>query len=77
MGSAVKLAKWRKMQGMTQSALANALGCTQPYVSQIERAQNPMVPKHELMARIFDLTNGQVGPTDFYDLPNLSRKNAA
>ncbi|GGD74044.1 helix-turn-helix domain-containing protein [Croceicoccus mobilis] len=75
----VKLAKWRKLRGMTQAQLGAAIACSQPYVSQMERAVEPIVPGGDLMARIYQLTGGQVEPNDFYDLPRLDadRKDAA
>ena len=75
----VKLAKWRKLRGMTQAQLGAAIECSQPYVSQMERANDPIVPGGDLMARIYSLTDGQVQPNDFYELPRLEvhEKNAA
>lgn len=68
----MKLATWRKERGMTQVDLAAALGCSQSYISQIERAVEPIVPSRELMAVIFRVTDGAVEPNDFYDLPALA-----
>lgn len=65
----MKLACWRKRQGLTQGELAARLGCSQPYVSQIERATTPIIPGPELMGRIFEATGGAVEPNDFYELP--------
>ena len=77
MGRDVKLAKWRKASGMTQRQLADALGCSQSHVSQIERRHQPLVPGRELMQRIFALTCGQVEANDFYDLPQQAQHKAA
>lgn len=74
---AVKLAEWRKMQGWTQARLAQELGCKQPYISQIERAVNPLVPGTALMIEIYALTNGEVQPNDFYALPPADQQEAA
>jgi transcriptional regulator with XRE-family HTH domain len=65
----MKLAKWRELEGFTQVGLAAELGCSQSYISQIERARDPIVPGPPLMERIYLLTGGQVQPNDFYDLP--------
>lgn len=74
----MKLAAWRKRAAMTQAALAELLGCSQSYISQIERATDPMVPSKDALARIYEVTGGAVEPNDFYDLPALSpQKNAA
>ncbi len=73
----MKLAEWRKRKGMTQMDLANELGCSQSYVSQIERSNDPIVPGPALMVVIFQLTDGAVQPNDFYALPAGSRREAA
>ncbi|WP_374758642.1 helix-turn-helix domain-containing protein [Sphingomonas sp. GV3] len=74
----MKLAAWRKREGKTQDWLAGELGCSQPYVSQIERAVNPIIPGPEIMERIFQVTQGAVEPNDFYELPRWRRAlNAA
>lgn len=69
----LKLAEWRKREGKTQEWVAAELGCTQPYISQIERATQPIIPGAEVMERIFLLTNGEVEPNDFYDVPRWRR----
>ena len=65
----MKLAEWRRKQAMTQAELATALGCSQSYVSQIERAVGAIVPGAAVMLAIFELTQGAVQPNDFYSLP--------
>lgn len=75
--SPLKLAEWRKQNGMSQVDLAEAIGCTQPYVSQIERAQRPVMPSPPVMERIFVVTEGAVEPNDFYDLPRWRRMLSA
>ena len=73
----MKLAEWRKIKGWTQAELAERIGCTQPYVSQIERAVDPIVPGPALMIEIYQLTGGQVQPNDFYVLPQAVPARAA
>ena len=73
----VKLAQWRKLKALTQGELADALGCSQPYVSQIERATDPIIPGPALMISIFDVTAGAVQPNDFYELPRVQPERAA
>lgn len=73
----MKLAAWRKAKGWTQDNLAEALGCSQPYVSQIERAADPIIPGPELMRKLYVLSLGEVQPNDFYDLPALELLEAA
>lgn len=73
----MKLAAWRRREGLTQQELAARLGVSQPYVSLMERATNPRIPDHPLMAKIYLLSRGDVQPNDFYELPRLPRIEAA
>lgn len=73
----MRLVAWRKKMGWTQTQLAEKLGVTQPYVSSMERAVDPAVPNTSVMARIFELSEGQVQPNDFYALPDLGARAAA
>lgn len=73
----MRLVAWRKKMGWTQTQLAEKLGVTQPYVSSMERAVDPAVPNTSVMARIFELSDGQVQPNDFYALPDLGKREAA
>ena len=73
----MKLAAWRKTQGMTQIQLAKALDCSQSYVSQIERANDPLMPGRPMLERIYELTSGRVEPNDFCNLPQISQRDAA
>lgn len=67
----MRLAIWRKNAGKTQADVAAVLGCSQSYVSQIERTADPLVPGPAIMIEIYVMTGGQVQPNDFYDLPDL------
>lgn len=73
----MKLAVWRKRENRTQEWLATALGCSQPYISQIERAVAPIIPGPELLEKIFLVTDGAVEPNDFYDVPRWRRALSA
>jgi len=73
----VKLAEWRRNQGIRQAGLAMALGCSQSYISQIERACEPIIPGTALMIAIYQMTGGQVQPNDFYTLPGLLAQRKA
>lgn len=73
----MRLVAWRKKMGWTQTQLAEKLGVTQPYVSSMERAVDPAVPNTSIMGRIFELSEGQVEPNDFYALPDLGSREAA
>ena len=68
----MRLAQWRKLKGWTQMQLADELGVSQPYVSDMERASNPSIPGPAVMVEIFVLSKGAVQPNDFYDLPALA-----
>lgn len=72
----VRLAKWREGK-MTQGQLADALGCSQPFISLIERRTDPQIPSREWMLKIWKLTKGLVGPNDFYDLPPIGQTELA
>jgi len=69
----MRLAEWRISEGMTQAQLADRLGCEQSFISQIERAHDPMIPRRRFMLSIFRLTFGAVTPNDFYNLPVLEQ----
>lgn len=73
----MKLAEWRRKKGMTQADLADALGCSQSYISQIERAVDPIIPGPAVMLGLFDITCGAVQPNDFYKLPKCTSREAA
>lgn len=62
---------------MTQSQLADALGCSQSYVSQMERANDPMIPGPPIMIELYLLSAGMVQPNDFYELPPLAAAQKA
>lgn len=76
----MKLAAWRKQEGLSQDELATALETTQGYVSRIERparAKDFRMPGLRMMIDIYRLTAGAVTPNDFYDLPKIEAKRAA
>lgn len=58
---------------MTQAELATELGCSQSYVSQIERAVGAIVPGPAVMITIYSISDGAVQPNDFYALPDLAK----
>lgn len=62
---------------MTQAQLAEELGCSQSYVSQMERSSDPMIPGPQIMIELYLLSFGQVQPNDFYNLPSLPRQKKA
>lgn len=73
----MKLVAWRRQESMTQADLADRLGCSQSYVSQMERAVDPIIPGPAIMIALYELSEGAVQPNDFYDLPDLRQRRAA
>lgn len=65
----MKLAVWRRNQGMTQEQLAAALDCIVTTVARYEAGRRR--PDEDTMIKIFRLTDGEVQPNDFYELPDL------
>lgn len=72
----MRLAVWRREAGMTQTELANMLGCSQAYVSSMERPRDWAVPCPALVIELYVLSGGAVGPGDWYDLPDLAKIGA-
>lgn len=71
----MRLAEWRIEKGLKQQELADSLGCTQPYISYVERTVRANMPSTEFMERVYRLTRGAVAPNDFVfpnGLPDLS-----
>lgn len=64
----MRLAEWRKAEGLTQAELAEKLGVSQPYVSAIERWPNNAIPAKLVMMKIVELSAGDVLPNDFYPI---------
>lgn len=58
------LADWRRQNGITQQALAEAIGVTQGRVSQLEQP-NAAPPSLDLAAKIAAATGGAVSVADF------------
>lgn len=71
----MKLADWRRSNGMTQQHLADALDCILTTVARYEAGRR--IPEPDIMRKIFVLTSGAVQPNDFYALPPLNSDRAA
>lgn len=66
----MKLSQWRSQKGKTQEWVAERAGVTQSFISLIERAIDPQVPRSDAFLKaIFILSEGAVCPNDFYDIP--------
>lgn len=61
------------MKGLTQGDVAQAIGVSQPYISQIERTSRPIIPGPDVMEALFKLSEGLVEPNDFYAVPRWRR----
>lgn len=76
----MKLREWRIKNGWTQERVACALGenggvNSQATVSGWENGSR--FPGPATIIEIFKLTEGEVRPDDWYDLPPLSTREAA
>ena len=65
----MKLAEWRRNQGMTQQQLADVLGCIVTSVARYETGLRR--PEDAVMVKIYQRSGGLVQPNDFYELPPL------
>lgn len=60
------LKTWRQRAGLTQEALAAALGVSDMAVSRWERGG---LPEKEAWQRLIDFTRGAVTPDDWFTIP--------
>lgn len=66
-----RLGDWRRGKGWTQQQLADAIPCDLSTVARYEAGTRD--PDKAIKERIFILTNGEVEPNDFYDVPRWRR----
>lgn len=69
------LRDWRKVNKLTQAETGEFLGVTQMAVCRYERGER--IPSQPVMQRIVELTDGQVQPNSFYQIPALAPQEAA
>ena len=70
----MKLGRWLRNNGLTQAEAARRLYTSQNYVSELVHGRR--WPSRALAQRIFDLTEGQVEPTEFLERnPDLSDRH--
>jgi transcriptional regulator with XRE-family HTH domain len=62
----MKLKKWLKINNSTIKHFAAELGVSCKQVHKYIKGE--AIPRYELMILIFELTNGEVTPNDFYDI---------
>lgn len=70
-----KLRTWRRNQQLSQAAAAEQLGVARRTWHQWE--QGAVIPGPNHMIALVDLTNGEIQPNDFYELPRLTARRAA
>lgn len=70
----MKLAAWRAQENKTQEWVAEQLGVSQPYISNIERSRSPLIPGSSVIVRAYVMSDGAIMPNDWFDLPELPRE---
>lgn len=63
---------WREREGLSQSACAKRIGVDQGLLSKWERSI--VVPGGAWMARIIEVTDGEVQPKDLLQLPDVKER---
>lgn len=63
----MKLRDFLSARDMSEAQLGRLLGIGQATVNRYVRGER--IPRLEVMRRIVEVTEGEVGPADFYDLP--------
>ena len=58
------LSEWIEKENKTQQEVADALGCGQADISRY--CSGEAIPRPDRMAKIVELTGGEVQPNDFY-----------
>lgn len=71
----MKLRDWRLAKGLSMEQLGELIGLTQSSVSRIENGKNR--PEWGTLDRIVEVTDGQVTPNDFTDLPPKDEQDVA
>lgn len=61
----MKLAAWLSERKISQAAFAEMIGSSQSQVARF--AADARIPNRPTMLRIVEVTDGAVGPNDFYD----------
>lgn len=63
----MKLRDFMSARDLSEAHLGRLLGIGQATVNRYVRGER--IPRPEVMRRIVEVTEGKVGPADFYDLP--------
>lgn len=70
----MKLADWIKRERKTRVEVAEYLGVSPPYITNL-CSDEPCWPSRDVVARLIELTGGEVSAPDF--LPTAPREDAA
>jgi transcriptional regulator with XRE-family HTH domain len=62
----MKLSEFMSARELSEAQLGRLLGVGQATVNRYARGER--IPRPDVMRRIVEVTEGQVGPADFYDL---------
>ena len=65
----MKLKDYIRANDGKQADMARDLGVT--WMAIWKWREGKRIPKPAMMAKIYQVTGGKVGPGDFYDMPNL------
>ncbi len=63
----MKLRDFMMAREMSEAQFGRLLGIGQATINRYARGER--IPRPEVMRRIVEVTDGMVGPADFYDLP--------
>jgi transcriptional regulator with XRE-family HTH domain len=67
----MKLAEYRKAQGLTLSKMASSLGVSEGAMSRYETGKRS--PSWQILERLKAITDGAVQPNDFFELPDSGK----
>ena len=70
----MKLREWLDKRGMTAKELAAQIAVSPAMITRITKGQ---VPRPDVMTKLAEVTEGQVRPDDFYELPRVSQGEPA
>lgn len=70
----MKLADWIAREGLSHQEFGDRIGKSQAAVSRY--AAGLRMPDEETLIKIFEVTDGEVAPNDFVDLPDLGQMDA-
>jgi transcriptional regulator with XRE-family HTH domain len=70
----MNIAAYREANSLTQADLAATLGVTQSTVARWEAGS---MPARDMLARIAEITGGQVMPNDWIDIPAVASQDSA